>query len=87
MDDSVIQAKVVGRIIRVSEATIREDLLFNDEDGAVKFDKQVLWDTLRDIGYEGDLTKLTFKKPLFCSHWKYLIHVLLHCLSPKSTTF
>ena len=51
------------------------------------FDRQILWDTLRDIGYEGDLTKLTFQKPLFSPHWKYLVHVLLHYLSPKSTAW
>ena len=87
VDDSVIQARVVGRVIRVSEASIREDLMFNDEEGTVKFHKQEIWDALREFGYEGDLTKLTFQKPLFSPHWKYLIHVLLHCLSPKITSF
>ncbi|GJV92721.1 hypothetical protein Tco_1540534 [Tanacetum coccineum] len=41
----------------------------------------------RDIGYEGNLAQLTFSKPLFSPQWKYLIHVLLHCLSPKSTSW
>ncbi|GKF49515.1 hypothetical protein Tco_0142766, partial [Tanacetum coccineum] len=26
-------------------------------------------------------------KPLFSPQWKYLVHVLLHCLSPKSTSW
>ncbi|PWA84621.1 ribonuclease H-like domain, Reverse transcriptase, RNA-dependent DNA polymerase [Artemisia annua] len=86
-DLSFITAKVVGRNIRITEASIRTDLMFHDEEGSVRFDKQVLWDTLRDIGYEGSLTKLTFEKPLFSPHWKYLIHVLLHCLSNKSTAW
>ncbi|GJY07847.1 putative ribonuclease H-like domain-containing protein [Tanacetum coccineum] len=42
---------------------------------------------LRDIGYEGNLAQLTFSKPLFSPQWKYLVHVLLHCLSPKSTSW
>ncbi|GJT69555.1 hypothetical protein Tco_1028841 [Tanacetum coccineum] len=51
------------------------------------FPKQVIWDLLRDIGYEGNLAQLTFSKPLFSPQWKYLVHVLLHCLSPKSTSW
>ena len=60
----VIHATVVGRPIRITEATIREILLFDDEEGAVLFDKQVIWDELREIGYEGARNKLTFKR-----HW------------------
>jgi hypothetical protein len=86
-EESFIRATVAGRPIRITEATIREDLLFNDEGGIVLFDRQVLWATLRDIGYEAALTKLTFQKALFSPHWKYLINVLLHCLSPKSTAW
>ncbi|GJV78362.1 hypothetical protein Tco_1509946 [Tanacetum coccineum] len=80
----VLQA---GKKILISEATIRADLLFDDENGVDCFPKQVIWDTLRDIGYEGNLAQLTFSKPLFSPQWKYLIHVLLHCLSPKSTSW
>ncbi|GJS40245.1 hypothetical protein Tco_0565288 [Tanacetum coccineum] len=35
----------------------------------------------------GNLAQLTFSKPLFSPQWKYLVHVLLHCLSPKSTSW
>ncbi|GKA01540.1 hypothetical protein Tco_0674205 [Tanacetum coccineum] len=47
----------------------------------------VIWDSHRDIGYEGNLAQLTFSKPLFSPQWRYLVHVLLHCLSPKSTSW
>jgi hypothetical protein len=86
-EEDVIHDTVLGRPIRITEATIREILLFDDAEGAVLFDKQVIWDELREIGYEGALNKLTFQKALVSPHWKYLIHVLLHCLSPKSTTW
>ncbi|GKB92872.1 hypothetical protein Tco_0965144 [Tanacetum coccineum] len=82
-----IRAKVAGKKILISEATIRADLLFDDENGVDCFPKQVIWDVLRDIGYEGNLAQLTFSKPLFSPQWKYLVHVLLHCLSPKSTSW
>ncbi|GJR40464.1 ribonuclease H-like domain-containing protein [Tanacetum coccineum] len=48
----------------------------------IAFPRQVIWEMLRDIGYEGNLAQLTFSKPLFSPQWKYLVHVLLHCLSP-----
>ncbi|GJV11313.1 hypothetical protein Tco_1352854 [Tanacetum coccineum] len=82
-----IRAKVAGKKILISEATIRADLLFDDENGVDCFPRQVIWDLLRDIGYEGNLAQLTFSKPLFSPQWKYLVHVLLHCLSPKSTSW
>ncbi|GKA32903.1 hypothetical protein Tco_0719270 [Tanacetum coccineum] len=82
-----IRAMVAGKKILISEETIRADLLFDDANGVDCFPKQVLWDSLRDIGYEGNLAQLTFSKPLFSPQWKYLVHVLLHCLSPKSTSW
>ncbi|GJT67162.1 hypothetical protein Tco_1018642 [Tanacetum coccineum] len=82
-----IRATVAGKKVLISEETIRADLLFDDADGVDCFPKQVIWDSLRDIGYEGNLAQLTFSKPLFSPQWKYLIHVLLHCLSPKSTSW
>ncbi|GKC87789.1 hypothetical protein Tco_1148438 [Tanacetum coccineum] len=48
-----IRAMVAGKRGLISEETIRADLLFNDADGIDCFLKQVLWDSLRDIGYEG----------------------------------
>ncbi|GJX02327.1 hypothetical protein Tco_0186240, partial [Tanacetum coccineum] len=82
-----IRAMVAGKRVLISEETIRADLLFDDADGVDCFPKQVIWDSLRDIGYEGNLAQLTFSKPLFSPQWKYLVHVLLHCLSPKSTSW
>ena len=85
LDKWFITATVAGRKVKISEAQIRADLQFNDEEGTVCFAKQVIWDTLRDLGYEVSLRKQTFEKSLFSPQWKYLIHVLLHCLSSKST--
>ncbi|GJQ99548.1 putative ribonuclease H-like domain-containing protein [Tanacetum coccineum] len=87
INDVLSFAQVAGKKILISEATIRADLLFDDENGVDCFPKQVIWDLLRDIGYEGNLAQLTFSKPLFSPQWKYLVHVLLHCLSPKSTSW
>ncbi|GKE86908.1 hypothetical protein Tco_1560650, partial [Tanacetum coccineum] len=70
-----IRAIVAGTRVLISEETIRADLLFDDADGVDCFPKQVI------------RAQLTFSKPLFSPQWKYLIHVLLHCLSPKSTSW
>ncbi|GJX28103.1 hypothetical protein Tco_0236182 [Tanacetum coccineum] len=82
-----IEAKVAGKKILVLEALVCTEMMFNDEDGTNCFDNQVIWDTLKDIGYEGSLTLLSFSKPLFSPQWKYLVHTLLHCLSFKSSSW
>ena len=63
-DESVITATVSGRSIRITEAQIREDLQFNDEESSITFDNEVIWTALDTMGYEGDLTKTTFQKAL-----------------------
>ncbi|GJY34341.1 ribonuclease H-like domain-containing protein [Tanacetum coccineum] len=84
-----IRAMVAGKKILISEETIRADLLFDDANGVDCFPKQVIWDLLRDIGYEGNLAQLTFSKPLFSPQWKYLrLSINFTCvLSPKSTSW
>ncbi|GJU22543.1 hypothetical protein Tco_1155885 [Tanacetum coccineum] len=52
-----ITAKVVGKPVSISKASIRSDLLFNDADGIDSLPNQAM--------YEGDLTVLTFNKALF----------------------
>ncbi|GJS93684.1 hypothetical protein Tco_0800652 [Tanacetum coccineum] len=83
----LVSPDVAGKKILVSEASVRTDLMFNDEDGTNCFDNQVIWDFLRDIGYEGNLQLLSFSKPLLSPQWKYLVHTLLHCLSSKSSSW
>ncbi|GJS90528.1 hypothetical protein Tco_0773164 [Tanacetum coccineum] len=84
---SYIKAKVAGKTISISEASIRRDLLFNDVDGIDCLTNQDIYENLQLMGYEGDLTILTFLKALFSPQWKYLIHTLIYCLSSKSTSW
>ncbi|GJX96004.1 hypothetical protein Tco_0351802, partial [Tanacetum coccineum] len=84
---SYIKAKVAGKIVSISEASIRLDLLFNDVDGIDCLTNQEIYENLQLMGYEGDLTILTFQKALFSPQWKYLIHTIIHCLSSKSTSW
>ncbi|GJZ40380.1 hypothetical protein Tco_0586943 [Tanacetum coccineum] len=77
-DVSYIKAKVAGKTVLISEASIRRDLLFNDVDGIDCLSNQEIYENLQLMGYEGDLTILTFQKALFSPQWKYLIHTLIH---------
>ncbi|GJU40378.1 hypothetical protein Tco_1193335 [Tanacetum coccineum] len=59
-----ITAKVAGKPVSISEASIRSDLLFNDVDGIDSLPNQAIFDAIQLMGYEGDLTVLTFNKAL-----------------------
>ncbi|GKC60255.1 hypothetical protein Tco_1087853, partial [Tanacetum coccineum] len=39
------------------------------------------------IGYASDSDKLTFQKGHFSPQWRFLIHTILHCLSPNKTAW
>ncbi|GJU07655.1 hypothetical protein Tco_1124085, partial [Tanacetum coccineum] len=67
-----ITAKVAGKLVSISEASIRTDLLFNDADGIDTLPNQAIFDTIQLMGYEGDLTVLTFNKALFSPQWRHL---------------
>ncbi|GJU42775.1 hypothetical protein Tco_1195732 [Tanacetum coccineum] len=68
-------------------ASIRSDLLFDDADGIDTLNNQAIFDTIQLMGYEGDLTVLTFNKALFSPQWKFLFHTMNHCISSKSTSW
>ncbi|GKD59534.1 hypothetical protein Tco_1297043 [Tanacetum coccineum] len=39
------------------------------------------------MGYATDSEKLTFQKGKFSPKWRFLIHPILHCISPKKTSW
>ncbi|GJT01490.1 hypothetical protein Tco_0822659 [Tanacetum coccineum] len=82
-----ITAKVAGKPVSISEASIRSDLLFNDADGIDSLPNQAIFDAIQLMGYEGDLTVLTFNKALFSPQWRFLFHTMNHCISSKSTSW
>ncbi|GJR67825.1 hypothetical protein Tco_0013890 [Tanacetum coccineum] len=57
-----ITAKVAGKPVSISEASIRSDLLFDDANGIDSLPNQAIFDAIQLMGYEGDLTVLTFNK-------------------------
>ncbi|GKA72381.1 hypothetical protein Tco_0778597 [Tanacetum coccineum] len=82
-----ITAKVAGKPVSISEASIRSDLLFDDVDGIDSLPNQAIFDAIQLMGYEGDLTVLTFNKALFSPQWRFLFHTMNHCISSKSTSW
>ncbi|GJR24469.1 putative ribonuclease H-like domain-containing protein [Tanacetum coccineum] len=60
-----ITAKVASKPVSISKASIRSDLLFNDVAGIDSLPNQAIFDAIQLMGYEGDLTVLTFNKALF----------------------
>ncbi|GJT42644.1 hypothetical protein Tco_0951359 [Tanacetum coccineum] len=82
-----ITAKVAGKSVSISEASIRSDLLFDDADGIDSLPNQAIFDAIQLMGYEGDLTVLTVNKALFSPQWRFLFHTMNHCLSSKSTSW
>ncbi|GJZ93772.1 putative ribonuclease H-like domain-containing protein, partial [Tanacetum coccineum] len=78
---------IAGKPVSISEASIRSDLLFDDADGIDSLPNQAIFDVIQLMGYEGDLTVLTFNKALFSPHWRFLFHTMNHCISSKSTSW
>nr|GEZ46424.1 synaptobrevin, longin-like domain protein [Tanacetum cinerariifolium] len=72
----------------VSESSLRHNLKLRDEDCIVSIPDTKLFENLTLIGYNiSQNQKLTFQKGQFFHQWKYLIHTIMQCLSPKSTRF
>ncbi|GKD41425.1 hypothetical protein Tco_1261632 [Tanacetum coccineum] len=51
-----ITAKVAGKPVSISEASIRSDLLFDDANGIDSLPNQAIFDAIQLMGYEEDLT-------------------------------
>nr|GFB42913.1 synaptobrevin, longin-like domain protein [Tanacetum cinerariifolium] len=76
-------ATIDGTIYTVTEASIRSALQLDDINAIDTMTNEEIFAGLRDIGYTTE-GKFTFFKNKFSPQWKFLIHTLIHCLSPKS---
>nr|GEZ79929.1 hypothetical protein [Tanacetum cinerariifolium] len=79
----------VDSIVRtVSESSLRHNLKLRDEEGISSLPDAELFENLTLMGYNiSSNQKFTFQKGQFSHQWKYLIHTIMQCLSPKSTGF
>nr|GFB54212.1 hypothetical protein [Tanacetum cinerariifolium] len=55
--------------------------------GLVCLSNEEIFAGLARIGYEKPSTKLTFYKAFFSTQWKFFIHMILHSLSAKRTSW
>ena len=76
-----IRAKVDGRSLTFSEASIRRHLRLDDSDGVSQLPDAKIFENLTKMRYNVTSTKLTFLKKHFTPQWRFLIHTILHCLS------
>nr|GFA27951.1 hypothetical protein [Tanacetum cinerariifolium] len=83
-----ILATVDGKLRTIFESSIRRNLKLNDEEGISTLPDAKLFENLALMGYNIlPNQKFTFQKGQFSHQWKYLIHTIMQCLSPKSTHF
>ncbi|GJV14967.1 hypothetical protein Tco_1360290 [Tanacetum coccineum] len=82
-----INATVDGQDKTITEASVRRHLKLADADGISTLPTTKIFEQLALMGYVTDSDKLTFQKGHFSPQWRFLIHTILHCLSPKKTSW
>nr|GEZ76194.1 synaptobrevin, longin-like domain protein [Tanacetum cinerariifolium] len=83
-----ILATVNGILRTVTKSSLRRNLKLQDEDEISSLPDTELFENLSLMGYNiSQNQKFTFQKGQFSHQWKYLIHTIMQCLSPKSTWF
>ncbi|GJY44056.1 hypothetical protein Tco_0432269 [Tanacetum coccineum] len=82
-----IHATIDGHSLSITEGSLRRHLKLADQDGITSLPNSEIFEQLALMGYHTDSDKLTFQKGAFSPQWRFLIHNILHCLSPKKTAW
>ncbi|GKA87652.1 hypothetical protein Tco_0809416 [Tanacetum coccineum] len=82
-----INAIIDGHSLSITEGSLRRHLKLADQDGLTSIPTTEIFEQLALMGYHTDSDKLTFQKGAFSPQWRFLIHNILHCLSPKKTAW
>ncbi|GKD12467.1 hypothetical protein Tco_1196874 [Tanacetum coccineum] len=82
-----ITATIDGHSMTITEASLRRHLKLDDQDGLSSIPNSEIFEQLALMGYHTDSDKLTFQKGAFSPQWRFLIHSILHCISPKKTAW
>ncbi|GJT07915.1 hypothetical protein Tco_0842377 [Tanacetum coccineum] len=85
--DVKINATIDGHSLSITEGSLRRHLKLADQDGITSIPTTEIFEQLALMGYHTDSDKLTFQKGVFSPQWRFLIHNILHCLSPKKTAW
>nr|GEU86717.1 hypothetical protein [Tanacetum cinerariifolium] len=87
-EETKILATIGVKPRTISESSIRINLKLRDEAGISSLPDAEHFENLTLMGYNIlPNQKFTFQKGHFSHQWKYLIHTIMQCLSPKSTGF
>ncbi|GJX11413.1 hypothetical protein Tco_0201272 [Tanacetum coccineum] len=78
-----LKATIDNIVYTITESSIRSKLQLADASGISMLPNTEVFEGMRNIGYPTDGT-FTFWKSHFTPQWRFLIHHVLHCLSPKS---
>ncbi|GJU17164.1 putative ribonuclease H-like domain-containing protein [Tanacetum coccineum] len=84
---TMITATIDDHSKTIIEASLRRHLKLDDYDCIYSLPNSEIFEQLALIGYYTDSDKLTFQKGAFSPQWRFLIHTLLHCLSPNKTAW
>nr|GEW19821.1 putative ribonuclease H-like domain-containing protein [Tanacetum cinerariifolium] len=86
--ETKILATVDGKPKTISESSLRRHLKLNDEEGISSLPDTELFENLSLMGYNIlPNQRFTFQKGQFSHQWKFFIHIIMQCLSPKITGF
>nr|GEW98615.1 synaptobrevin, longin-like domain protein [Tanacetum cinerariifolium] len=86
--ETKILADVYGNPRTISESSLMRHLKLNNAEGISSLPNTKLVENLSLIGYNIlPNQRFTFQKGQFSHQWKFLIHTIMQCLSPKSTSF
>ncbi|GKE04360.1 putative ribonuclease H-like domain-containing protein, partial [Tanacetum coccineum] len=76
-------ASIDNKEYTITEASVRSKLQLTDATRIHNLPDAEIYEGLAILGYVSE-GKLTFWKKNFTPQWKFLIHNILHCISPKS---
>ncbi|GJX83030.1 hypothetical protein Tco_0332511 [Tanacetum coccineum] len=82
-----IQALVDEKKVIVTETSVRRAFQLKDVEGTECLPNATILAELERMGYENLIQNLTFYKAFFSPQWKFLIHIILQCLSAKTTAW
>ncbi|KAI3814052.1 hypothetical protein L1987_18794 [Smallanthus sonchifolius] len=83
-----IRATVHGQEVLFSEDTVREALQLNDNPEApVEFPIFYVKECFRRMGHPDEFKNGQIIKNSLPSHWRYIVHVFIHCLSIRKGGF
>ncbi|GJX28285.1 hypothetical protein Tco_0236364 [Tanacetum coccineum] len=85
--DIELTAIIDGKVKIITEASVRMHLQLADSEGIRSLPTTEIFEQLSLMRHVSTSDKLTFQKGHFSPQWRFLIHTILHCLSPKKTSW